>query len=408
VRQIDAYIPQTRYLRVSGTLLSLERLVSPAPILESLSLLRSYPGATAIPSNLFNCTTPSLTSLELEYFDISWKSPLLKSLQALDISHLSAEARPELEDWLDVLNEMPQLKTLSLHDATPFAPSAPLISQPSRTVTLPYLTKFHIATPAKDCALALAHLVMPALAWLHVEANSHEVEGEDVRQLIPYVARNFCWLQDTEPLRSILISGEEYPRINVIAWIPDADLEYYPFSPNILNDSIPARLRFTASCASWHRGVDMGIYDAFLAVLPLDSVSTFFAHCYTEFSKEFWLSQAPRWPSLEQAHLAPTAAKGFRDMLVEDAPPDGPRFPSLTKLILLHVKLTAPRMLSLRDMLIERVEQGVPLDILDLRTCFAPEHIIQPLREIVVDVKDPLKEVSHEMGDADINERACW
>jgi hypothetical protein len=254
---------------------------------------------------------------------------------------------------------------------------------------------------------------MPALASLHVEADSREVEGEDVRQLIPYVARNVCVLQDIEPLRSILISGKEYPGVNVIAGIPaDADLEYYPVDPNRYNKSIPARLRFASrfpfSGSNWHRGVDIGIYDALLAVLPLDSVSTFHAQYCTAFSKEFWLSQASRWPLLEQAHLAPTAAKGFRDMLAEDAPPDGPRFPSLTKLILLHVKLTAPRMLSLRDMLIERVEQGVPLDILDLRTCFAPEHIIQPLREIVVDVKDPLKEVSHEMGDADINERACW
>ena len=44
----------------------------------------------------------------------------------------------------------------------------------------------------------------------------------------------------------------------------------------------------------------------------------------------------------------------------------------------------------LRDILIERVEQGVPLEYLDLRTCLAAYRAIQLLAEIVVDVKEPL------------------
>ena len=413
LQQIDAHISQTRHLRVTGPLISVKPLVSSAPILESLSLLRTDSYTIPIPSDLFNCTTPSLRILELENFDISWKAPLLKGLQSLELRYLSVEAPPELEDWLDALNEMPQLKTLSLHSATPVAPPAPLISEPSRTITLPSLTKFHISSSAKNCTLALAHLVMPALAWLHVDANSDEVEGEDVRPLIPYVARNACRLQDTEPLRSILISDNESSCVNVFAGIPDTDLEYHPIDPDRYNTTIPAvpaRLRFTATNTDWHRGVGVGIYDTLLAVLPLDSVSTFMAHSCTEFSKEFWLSQAPRWSSLEQAHLAPAAVKVFSDMLAENAPPDGPRLPTLTKLVLLRVELTAPRMLSLRDMLIERVERGVPLDVLDLCTCFAfaPEHIIQLLGEVVVDVKEPLMEVVHQTCDVDVNKRARW
>ena len=41
-------------------------------------------------------------------------------------------------------------------------------------------------------------------------------------------------------------------------------------------------------------------------------------------------------------------------------------------------------------MLIERVEQGVPLEVLDLRTCFAADRAIQLLKEIVVEVQEPL------------------
>jgi hypothetical protein len=114
-----------------------------------------------IPNNLFNCTAPRLTSLKLNKYDVSWKSPLLKGLQSLEILEPSAKARPELNDWLDALNEMSQLKDLSLQSATPVARLAnPLIS---RTVTLPSLDYFCINSSAKDCALALAHLVLPLL-----------------------------------------------------------------------------------------------------------------------------------------------------------------------------------------------------------------------------------------------------
>jgi F-box-like len=114
--QLKTHISHTRHLSISGPLQSaLRRLISSAPILESLSLSnRSHPSASLqviIPVNLLNCTTPSLTSLELESCDISWKSPLLKGLQTLKISKPSRDFRPKLEDWLDALNEIPQLKT---------------------------------------------------------------------------------------------------------------------------------------------------------------------------------------------------------------------------------------------------------------------------------------------------------
>jgi hypothetical protein len=80
-------------------------------------------------------------------------------------------------------------------------------------------------------------------------------------------------------------------------------------------------------------------------------------------------------------------------MLAEDIPLDldGPRLPMLTKLILLDISLTAIRTFCLRDMLIERVEQGVPLEYLDLCACLAADRTIQFLAEIVVDVQEPLE-----------------
>ncbi|KAF8481673.1 hypothetical protein DFH94DRAFT_691327 [Russula ochroleuca] len=190
-KHIEAHISHTCHLSICGHLQTvLNRLVSSAPALEFLSLTDKSQFELAqvvIPINLFNCTIPRLTSLELENCNISWKSPLLKHLQTLEIFRSYTEARPKLEDWLGALNEMPQLETLILQYATPHVPpAAPLISEPLLSVTLPSLTRFHIFASMTDCALALAHLMLPALIWLHIDAKSREVE--DIHLVIPYIA----------------------------------------------------------------------------------------------------------------------------------------------------------------------------------------------------------------------------
>jgi hypothetical protein len=391
-KQLEAHISHTHHLELSGYRLSnvVKRLVSATPTLESLSLSHtshqyglSY---TIIPDNLFNCTAPNLTSLMLERCDIGWKSPLLKGLRILKILDPSSEARPELNDWLDALNEMSQLKELFLRSATPVAPLADPLT--SRTITLPSLTHFHIDASAKDCALALAHLVLPALTQLHVNAESHDREGEDVLLVIPYVVRNVCVLQDVEPIQSILIAGER-KCTEVLTWTtPGTDVKVSePDTLDMMSRS--ACFLFSVPGSNWNYGVDAAIFDALLTLLPLNSISTLTAQNRTRLSKEFWLRHAPRLPLLEQARLVPTSVGAFCEMLAEDFPPDGPRLPSLTRLILLDVTLIPKRTFYLRNILIERVEQGVPLDCLDLYTCVAANCAIQLLAEIVVDVQEP-------------------
>jgi hypothetical protein len=161
-------------------------------------------------------------------------------------------------------------------------------------------------------------------------------------------------------------------------------------------------LLFAAKSDEWHYGVNTAIFNALLTLLPMNFVSTLTVQNRTRLSKKFWFSHAPRWPLLEQARLVPTAVRAFRGMLAEDIPlgSNGPRLPMLTKLILLDIGLTAMRTFHLRDMLIERVEQGVPLEYLDLRTCIAANRAIQLLAEIVVDVQEPLNAPSMEMEEA--------
>jgi len=403
-RQLEAHISHTLHLSISGEFQTgLERLVSPAPVLEVLSLSNiSHPfefPPPVIPDTIFDGIAPKLANLELSGCNMSWKSPLLKGLQTLQILRPSEEARPTLEDWLDALNEMSQLKTLILHSSTPVAfDDNMLISEPRRSVTLPSLTRFNISASAKDCALALAHLVLPALNCLHVAAKSHEWDGEDVRLVIPHIARNACGPQDTAPLQTIVLSGGR-THAEIFVWsVPDADDKVLD-SNTLLRMAVSARLVFSATTnASWRDETDTEIFDDMVTHLPMNTISSLLAQNHTPFSKGFWLRHAPRLAMLKRVRLVRTSVKPFRQMLAEDAPPGGPlRLPSLTNLILDDVLLTALRTYHLRDMLIKRKEQGAPLETLDLHTCIASQRAIQLLAEVVGDVKGPAE--TQESGD---------
>ncbi|KAH8979548.1 hypothetical protein EDB92DRAFT_1904116, partial [Lactarius akahatsu] len=119
-KELQPRVSHISQLAISARPFNLERvlegLVSPAPILQYLSLSgkkyrRRIDGQpfVPVPVTLFNGSTPRLSRLELKYCDISWKSPLFRSLNHLKITRLSADARPRLSFWLDALDEIPQL-----------------------------------------------------------------------------------------------------------------------------------------------------------------------------------------------------------------------------------------------------------------------------------------------------------
>ena len=387
-RQLEAHISHTRHLNFSGDFQRvLERLVSPAPALTSLSLTYPRPCYSPpqdIPDSLFNGTAPKLTHLDLLGTSIGWKSPLLKGLQTLKVSTPSAVEMPTLGDWLDALNEMSQLKTLILNNASPtISVDNPPISEPQRTATLPSLTHFDITTSPTGCALALAHLVLPALISLHVtsdsDSDSDSSDLEDIRLLIPHVARHAHGPQDTAPLQTILFDRNEVHAKIVVWTVPDADVEVCD-SDTLKKASVSARLvlYLFPEFEWWRDGNDTLIFDAILSHLPLNAISTLSAHDRTQLSKEVWLSHAPRLTMLKRALLLPTAVRAFIAMLREDAPPNSlPRLPQLTKLILPKVPLSVRMMRHLHDILVKRQEHGAPLEALDLRTGIWTEGAIK-------------------------------
>ena len=392
-RPLEAHISHTRHLNIFGEIQAvLEQLVSPAHALEVLSLMNPFHPyiQCVIPDTLFNGTAPKLTRLETLGCNIGWKLPLFKGLQNIKIRTPSRQGMPTLEDWLAGLNEMSQLKTLILDNAIPaISVDSPLISEPQLTATLPSLTHLNLTAPAKGCALALAHLVLPALISLHLTAESQSEDGDDVRLLIPYVARNAYGPQDTAPLQTILFNGQGF-FAQIVAWsVPDADVEVYDW---ITLEKVAASARLVLTVMPedpWRDGTSTAIFDAIFTHLPLNAISKLSAQNHTRLSKEIWLTHVPKLTMLKRALLVPTAVRAFREMLEEDPPPNGLRLPQLTKLILSNIVLTSLRTYHLRDMLVKRKEHGAPLEALDLRTCIGSQRAIELLSETVGNVQRP-------------------
>jgi hypothetical protein len=296
---------------------TLKRLASPAPTLEYLSLTNEVyypcrtPSRATIPDKLFNGTTPRLSCLELRKCNISWKSPFLKGLRNFEIRLPSERVRPNLVDWLDALDEMPQLKQLVLHNASPIASPLPMYIE--RTVTLPFLTKMDISASVGDCALALSHLVLPALSQLYIKAKSVPGNGPDVQKLLPYITRHSHGPRDTEPLQNLLILSER-ERMKILAW-PDIDARYFDDHGDV-DDGILAtapRMSLTVKCRDWLTESFVEDLDAVVAALPLDNLVRLTAHQYSRLDERFWCHHAPQDPARARATGFPCGAWIQRD-----------------------------------------------------------------------------------------------
>jgi hypothetical protein len=415
-RELQACVPYIHHLRTSAepTQLrsTLEGLVSPAPILEYLSLSshstrrnkRSIVERVSIPDTLFDGFTPRLSCLELRNCGISWNSPLLKGLKYLEILTPSAHARPKLTVWLDALDEMPQLKTLTLHSTTsPIAPPFP--ADVKRTVSLPSLTRLDILASPGDCALALAHLDLPALTCLCLTAISNLLSSSAVEKLLPYITRHSHGPQDAQPLQSVLIrTGDNHA--DILAWsVPNFYAEVHN-RPALLATTVPTRVALSFRSNDWPLTdfvADNRIHTlcTVMAGLPLENLVTLAAHDLSSHHEgEFpmmrlWSLLSPKCIMLQRVGLGPLAAQGLIVMLLQDeGEHERPLFPLLRELTMIDFSLYPKTISALCKAFMQRVEQGVPLEMLDLRMCDPPlddhlEYWLRSLSEMAVKFLGP-------------------
>ena len=410
-KALHTHAPHIRHLQISADDVLLHdileglRVVSPVLTLKHLSLSSITTEKrgriwASIPDTLFNSSTPKLSRLKLDNCNISWRSPLFKGLKYLEILNPSVNARPELTVWLAALDEMPQLTTLTLRSASPIAPPFPFVV--SYTVTLPSLKSLNIFASPRDCALALAHLDLPALTSLCITSfSSHSLSKSDVQKLLPFIARHAYGPQDTQPLQSVLIRSEEH-RVDILAWpVSDIGVEMHDL-PTLLTETLPTRVALSFRSDGWSGPRNrLEILEMVMASLPLDGLVMLDAHdlSYSELeqglqTQHFWNHLSPMWPQLQCVRLAPAAAHGFIEMVLEDnGGGKKPLLPSLTQLVMLKFSLRSLPLLPLRNALMKRVKEGVPVKVLDLRMCGIAdnraEDWLQSLSDIVVDVLHP-------------------
>ncbi|KAN0125272.1 hypothetical protein V8E53_015636 [Lactarius tabidus] len=399
-KELKAHVSHIRHLDLSMGPAQLNRtlnhLTLPAPTLEYLIIScqdEILDSQVSIPNTLFDGATPRLSCLELCDCAINWKSPLLRGLEHLDIH--SSYPGPSLSNWLDALDEMPQLRTLTLDWASPVV-NAPPPFNIERTITLPSLTLFDIDSQLRECGLALAHLILPSLITLCVKVISHVLDGSDLPEMLPYVTRHAYGLHHTQPLQSVFVRRDK-ERVEILAWTsPDIDLCAKLFdmdveSPNKI--AIPhtmhsLQVAISGNLTPLNR---TEVFDMLRAALPLDGIVTLAVEKRTRLNKQFWLRHAPQWPLLRCAQLGSPAASGLREMLLEDNDEgrERPLLPLLTKLVLSDTTFSAPRTLRLCDALMARAKQGVPLETLDLKRCLASRQAVMLLSEIMTGVLGP-------------------
>jgi hypothetical protein len=405
-KELQAHVSHIRRLDIFGssrtcpllwTTLQSTLVASPAPILEHLSLSNPFLcGVLFLPNNVFKGTTPRLSFLQLIGIEFSWKSPLLRGLTHLKIYELNHGNTLSVMDWLDALEEMPQLKEFVLHTTSPLPDGFMFPSDIKRTTTLPALTHLDLSSAAGACALALAHLALPALTSLILQARPSSHREHDTLLLFRYVTQHAHGPQDARLLQSLSLRSDE-ACTHIFAWptgMPDtlnvADYRPWP-TENRRTARVVLSIAYEMSY-SWYTSADVRVLDAAIEALPLDGLVTLAAERFARLDEQVWLRHAPRWPLLEHVRLAPRAARGLREMLLleDNGGHKSPLLPSLRKLDLLEeTPLTKRRTLRLCDALKKRVEQGVPLQVLDLSASNCSIDAIRLLRTSVADVRGP-------------------
>ena len=278
-------------------------------------------------------------------------------------------------------------------DSSPMADDAgPIPFDVKRTATLPSLTHIDISSSPRGCAVALAHLDLPALTCLNVKVDTFRRDGNDVLDVFPYIGKHAHGSQDTRPLQSMLIWGTK-TQADFLAWpVPNIDVELQ--GSTFLAATALARVALSFWCG--HRDdfdTHNEVHSMAMRAIPLDGLVTLIAHDFLSPFEQFLFPSLPRLPLLQHVRVASYMATRFIDWLQADN--EGRKDPllsSLKELVVVNAHLDEHWTLRLCETLMKRVEQGVPLKMLDLRTCRPdPSYpvAVRSLSEIVVDVLAP-------------------
>ena len=282
------HISHVRELSIVSPSASLGKLFSSvpraAPMLQVLVLYtatssykESFHENYTIPPELFIDDSSQLRCLELTHCKLDWTSHLLKGLTHLKVHDTAPGTRPSTPLFLDVLEQLPTLTVLNLHDALPHVADGFSTVLYQHIVKLRSLTHLHLLGSYSDCSNALRHISVSSGATLTLSCQSTVVSDADFSSILTFVSGlweptaiissaakpNRC------PIRSLKIQGYGPTSFNLRAW--PTVLSFHPLSGD--PDPLPfIYLHFKLSSTATRSGDDL--IEEICAALPLEQLSS--------------------------------------------------------------------------------------------------------------------------------------
>ena len=199
LRIFNLYVPASSWEFVCSRFLQM-----PAPNLEFMQVFNETAGHLTHP--LFNNHAPNLRSLGLERCTIDLTSPVLTPLTELYVSLSEENAHPSLLDWLNILREMPSLRSIRLFRA---------ISSGSPNDILPFihlsaLDLLYVNGPLHECVTLVKHLIVPPRCGLHLKCDNTHL-GFDQRQLWAIIKKKIdSWAKNAPYRRLNVVAGSGF------------------------------------------------------------------------------------------------------------------------------------------------------------------------------------------------------
>ncbi|KAG2013015.1 hypothetical protein CC2G_009957 [Coprinopsis cinerea AmutBmut pab1-1] len=390
-------------------------IADPAPLLQSLTMIRTYrssgypPSDSILPKTFLNGEAPKLRNLELNGYQLSWDSPLLRSLTSLKLTCIPLpryHLQPSPEIFFSALEAMECLRTLDLDTPLPASPLAK-----HRTVTLRHIENFRLKGSVSDCANVMMHLALPPSAALEFVVTKKTDEADQTLADLTTSITN-SWLSGGHLFSSSITTTGGLKSMHVYTDRHTLLVRGYPRdagSPGIrwgANNPPSLQFQVTGLYATTNPIIHL------LGGLPLNKVRTIaLAGSINTSALEFF----GRLPSLHTISVDRQSSAGFvkyvtsdpalRPMVIKkiahgEATPGvqkpNPRpahlsyFRALKKLIFgrADFRSYAIDIGALLDFLMSRYELGGEIEVLELIGCIGLyEDDVKKLEEVVADVE---------------------
>jgi hypothetical protein len=167
-----------------GALPALNSLVSPAPLLETLSITSGQ--ITLLPQSLFSGNAPNLRDLYLGNVFPVWTPAAFTGLKRLRVvidRHMETSHTPTYPELFDLLQSLPHLEVLSLTGCLPLGPFPQFLVD--RMTPVPNLRYLSLDGHTFGCRQILEHLNFPPEVAISMTCLTDDITGQECCDILP-------------------------------------------------------------------------------------------------------------------------------------------------------------------------------------------------------------------------------